>query len=44
MVERGIETRSEMEESGGLSLSAAEEDMGHSSRHRDTMESTITWE
>ncbi|CAB1317233.1 unnamed protein product, partial [Coregonus sp. 'balchen'] len=44
MVERGMETRSEMEESGGLSRSAAEEDMGHSSRHRDTMESTITWE
>lgn len=42
MVERGTDTRSEMDESGGLSLSAAEDDKGQSSRHRDTMESTIT--
>lgn len=44
MEERGIETCSEMDERGGLSLSAAEQDMGHSSWHRDTMESTTTWE
>lgn len=42
MDERGTDTRSEMDESGGLSLSAAEDDKGQSSRHRDTMESTIT--
>ena len=43
MDERGTDTRSEMEESGGVSLSAAEDDRGQSSRHRDTIESTITW-
>lgn len=43
MAERGMETCSEMDERGGLSLSAAEQDMGHNSRHRDTMESTTTW-
>lgn len=43
MDERGTDTRSEMDESGGLSLSAAEDDKGQSSRHRDTIESTITW-
>lgn len=42
MDERGTDTRSVMDESGGLSLSAAEDDNGQSSRHRDTMESTIT--
>lgn len=42
MAERGMDTRSETDESGGLSLSAAEEDKGQSSRQRDTMESTIT--
>lgn len=42
MDERGTDTRSEMDESGGLSLSAAEDDKGQSSRHRDTIESTIT--
>lgn len=42
MLERGTDTRSEMDESGGLSLSAAEDDKGQSSRHRDTIESTIT--
>lgn len=43
MVERGMETCSEMDDRGGLSLSAAEQDMGHNSRQRDTMESTTTW-
>ena len=43
MAERGMETCSEMDERGGLSLSAAEQDMGHNSRHRDTIESTTTW-
>lgn len=43
MAEQGMETCSEMAERGGLSLSAAEQDMGHNSRHRDTMESTTTW-
>lgn len=42
MAERGIETCSEMDDKGGLSLSAAEQDMGHNSRQRDTMESTTT--
>lgn len=42
MDERGTDTRSEMDESGGLSLSAADDDKGQSSRQRDTMESTIT--
>lgn len=42
MLARGMETCSEMDEKGGLSLSAAEQDMGHSSRHRDTIESTTT--
>lgn len=42
MAERGMDTRSETDESGGLSLSAAEEDKGQSSRQRDTIESTIT--
>ena len=42
MAERGMETRSETEESGGLRRSAAAEERGHSSRQRDTMESTIT--
>lgn len=42
MAERGMDTRSETDERGGLNLSAAEEDRGQSSRHRDTMESTIT--
>lgn len=43
MAERGMETCSEMDERGGLSLSAAEQDIGHNSRHRDTIESTTTW-
>lgn len=43
IAERGIDTCSEIDERGGLSLSAAAQDMGHSSRHRDTMESTTTW-
>lgn len=43
MAERGMETCSEMEERGGLSLSAAEQDIGHNSRHKDTIESTTTW-
>lgn len=43
MVVRGMDTCSEMEEKGGLSRSAAAQDMGQSSRHRDTMESTTTW-
>lgn len=43
MAEQGMETCSEMAERGGLSLSAAEQDMGHNSRQRDTMESTTTW-
>lgn len=42
MAERGMDTRSETDDSGGLSLSAEVEDKGQSSRHRDTMESTIT--
>lgn len=42
MAERGMETCSEMEEKGGLSLSAAEQDIGHNSRQRETMESTTT--
>lgn len=42
MLARGMDTCSEMEEKGGLSLSAAEQDMGHSSRQRDTIESTTT--
>ncbi len=42
MAERGMDTRSETEDNGGLSLSAAEEDKGQSSRQRDTIESTIT--
>lgn len=42
MAERGMDTRSETDERGGLSLSAAEEDRGQSSRQRDTIESTIT--
>lgn len=42
MAERGMETRSETDESGGLSLSAADEDKGQSSRQRDTIESMIT--
>lgn len=42
MAERGMDTRSETDESGGVNLSAAEEDRGQSSRQRDTMESTIT--
>lgn len=42
MAERGMDTRSETDESGGLNLSAAEEDKGHSSRQRETIESTIT--
>lgn len=42
MAERGMDTRSETDDSGGLSLSAAVEDKGQSSRHRDTIESTIT--
>lgn len=42
MAERGMDTRSETDESGGLNLSAAAEDKGQSSRQRDTMESTIT--
>lgn len=42
MAERGMDTRSETDERGGVSLSAAEEDRGQSSRQRDTMESTIT--
>lgn len=44
MAERGMETRSETDESGGLSLSAADEDKGQSSRQRDTIESMITCE
>lgn len=42
MAERGMDTRSDTDESGGLNRSAAEEDNGQSSRQRDTMESTIT--
>lgn len=42
MAERGMDTRSETDESGGLNLSAAEEDKGQSSRQSDTIESTIT--
>lgn len=42
MLARGMDTCSEMEEKGGLSLSAAEQDMGHNSRQRDTIESTTT--
>lgn len=42
MAERGMDTRSETDERGGLNLSAAEEDKGQSSRQRDTIESTIT--
>ena len=42
IAERGMDTRSETDESGGLNLSAAEEDKGQSSRQRDTIESTIT--
>ena len=42
MAERGMDTCSETDESGGLNLSAAEEDKGQSSRQRDTIESTIT--
>lgn len=44
MLARGMDTCSEMDEKGGLSLSAAEQDMGHSSRQRDNMESTTTCE
>lgn len=43
MAERGTDTCSETEDSGGLSLSAAEDDRGQSSRHSDTMESMITY-
>lgn len=42
MLARGMDTCSEMDEKGGLSLSAAEQDIGHNSRHRDTIESTTT--
>lgn len=42
MLARGMDTCSEMDEKGGLSLSAAEQDIGHNSRQRDTMESTTT--
>lgn len=42
MLVRGMDTCSEMDEKGGLSLSAAEQDIGHSSRQRDTIESTTT--
>lgn len=42
MAARGMETCSEMEEKGGLSLSAAEQDIGHNSRQRETIESTTT--
>lgn len=42
IAERGIDTRSETDESVGLNRSAAEEDKGQSSRQRDTIESTIT--
>lgn len=42
MAERGTETRSETDDSGGLNRSAAQADSGQSSRHSDTMESTIT--
>lgn len=42
MLARGMDTCSEMEDKGGLSLSAAEQDIGHNSRHRDTIESTTT--
>lgn len=42
MDERGMDTRSEMEERGGERHSAAAQESGHSSRHRDTMESTMT--
>lgn len=42
MAERGMDTRSETDDIEGLSLSAAVEDKGQSSWHRDTMESTIT--
>lgn len=44
MADRGMDTRSEMDESGGLSRSAAAADSGQSSRHRVTMESTMTWD
>lgn len=42
MLARGMDTCSEMDEKGGLSLSAAEQDIGHNSRQRDTIESTTT--
>lgn len=42
MLARGMDTCSEMDENGGLSLSAAEQDIGHNSRQRDTIESTTT--
>lgn len=42
MAARGMETCSEMDEKGGLSLSAAEQDIGHNSRQRETIESTTT--
>lgn len=42
MLVRGMDTCSEMDEKGGLSLSAAEQDMGQSSRQSDTIESTTT--
>lgn len=42
MAERGTDTRSDTDDSGGASLSAADADRGQSSRHRDTIESTIT--
>lgn len=42
MADRGMDTRSEMDESGGLSRSAAAAESGQSSRHRATMESTMT--
>lgn len=42
MAERGMDTRSETDESEGLNLSAADDDKGQSSRQRDTIESTIT--
>lgn len=43
MAERGMDTRSDTDESEGVNRSAAEEDRGQSSRQRDTMESTMTW-
>lgn len=43
MEERGMDTRSEIEDRGGERFSAADEERGHSSRHRETMESTITY-